>query len=330
MLFRSIRVWLQVITKLSKDAEAFVDACDYDMEGSIIGYCILKYACGGKERVSRRMKYSTLTTMELEKSYVESQPHLDFALIEAGMARHEVDWLYGINLSRALTLAAKRWRGKYSTLSTGRVQGPLLRFLVSREKSIRSFVPTPYWQIKAHVELNGKACKVRYAKRIIEIKKEAESISNACKGKGLVEEVCSRKFWESPPAPFDLGTLQVEAYRLFGYSPKNTMTASQSLYLDALISYPRTSSQRLPPTNYQSILENLSRIQEYRKLATDLLAKPALKPHEGSRDDPAHPAIYPTGNLPERSLNKSERDIWDLIVRRFMAVFGSQIGRAHV
>jgi DNA topoisomerase-1 len=327
---RRTRTWLQVIAKLSKGAAEFIDACDYDMEGSIIGYCVLKYACGSKEGVSRRMKFSTMTPIELEKSYTESQPHLDFALIEAGMARHEVDWLYGINLSRALTLAAKHWCGRYNTLSTGRVQGPLLKLLVSRENSIRSFVPEPYWRIKARVRINGKACTVRYAKAIIETKKEAESIANTCKGEGLVEEVYSRKFWESPPVPFDIGTLQVEAYRLFRYSPKNTMTASQSLYLDALISYPRTSSQKLPQADHQSILRDLSRVQEYRKLATDLLAKPVLKPNEGSGNDPAHPAIYPTGNLPKRSLSKSERDIWDLIVRRFMAVFGDPALRQSV
>lgn len=328
---KRIRVWLQVITKLSKDADAFVDACDYDMEGSIIGYCILKYACGDKERVSRRMKYSTLTKEELERSYVESLPHLDFALIEAGRARHEVDWLYGINLSRALTLAAKNWSGKYRTLSTGRVQGPLLKFLVSREKNIRSFVPMPYWQIRARVEIDGQACVAEYTKRVIETEKEADAISDACKGKGRVEKVDNRQLQQSTPVPFDLGTLQVEAYSLFGYNPKNTLDTAQRLYLDALISYPRTNSQKLPRTiNYQSILKNLNKVQEYRRLTAELLAKPVLKPHEGSREDPAHPAIYPTGNLPERLLSKSERNIWDVIVRRFMAVFGDPAIRQSV
>jgi DNA topoisomerase-1 len=318
-----IRVWLQVITKLSKDADAFIDACDYDIEGSIIGYCILKYACGDKEKVSRRMKYSTLTKEELERSYVESLPHLDFALIEAGKTRHEVDWLYGINLSRALTLAAKNWSGKYATLSAGRVQGPLLKFLVSREKSIRSFVPTPYWQIRAHIEINGQACEAEYKKKIIETRTEADAILNTCKNRGQVEKVNNRQFQRSAPVPFDLGALQVEAYSLFGYSPKKTLNVSQRLYLNALISYPRTGSQKLPPAiDCQSIIKNLNRVQEYRKLTAELLVKPALKPHEGSREDPAHPAIYPTGNLPERLLNKSESNIWDLIVRRFMAVFG--------
>ncbi|HVP16268.1 MAG TPA: DNA topoisomerase I [candidate division Zixibacteria bacterium] len=318
-----VRKWLQVISKLSRNADSFIDACDFDMEGSVIGYCILKYACNDKEKMSRRMKYSTLTKEELEKSYAESLPHLDFALIEAGRARHEIDWLYGINLSRALSFAAKNWSGKYSTLSTGRVQGPLLKFLVSREKSIRSFVPTPYWQIKAQVEINGQTCMAEFGKRRIETKAEAEAVSNACKGSGQIEKVEVLQFQQSAPVPFDLGTLQVEAYTSFRYDPKKTLGIAQRLYLGALISYPRTSSQKLPPAiNYRSILKNLSGVREYRRLAADLLGKPVLKPHEGGKDDSAHPAIYPTGNLPEHLLNKSERNIWDLVVRRFMAVFG--------
>ncbi|RLI20183.1 DNA topoisomerase I, partial [Candidatus Bathyarchaeota archaeon] len=121
---KQIRTWIETISKLANDADVFVDACDYDIEGSLIGYCILKYACGDKEDVSKRMKYSTLTKKELENSYAKMLPRLDFALIEAGRTRHEVDWLYGVNLSRALTIAARDWSGKYATLSTGRVQGP--------------------------------------------------------------------------------------------------------------------------------------------------------------------------------------------------------------
>jgi DNA topoisomerase-1 len=184
---RHVRKWLEVIMKLSKNADRFVDACDYDMEGSVIGYCILKYACGGREKVSKRMKFSTLVEEELEKAYVESLPHLDFALIEAGKTRHEVDWLYGINLSRALTFAAKKWSGKYRTLSTGRVQGPLLRFLVSREKTIRNFVPTPYWQIKAKLKMNGQIFTAEFAKQAIETWKEAYTLSTECKGGGQIE-----------------------------------------------------------------------------------------------------------------------------------------------
>lgn len=321
---KQIRTWLETISKLANNADAFIDACDYDIEGSIIGYCILKYACDNKEKTSKRMKYSTLTKKELEKSYEEPLPRLDFALIEAGRTRHEVDWLYGVNLSRALTIAARDWSGKYATLSTGRVQGPVLKFIVAREKNIRSFVPTPYWEIKAKVEINSSVFEAKYEKETIKTKNEANAVLKACKGKnGQVEKVAVRKFQQMPPIPFDLGTLQSEAYSLFGYTPRRTSNIAQRLYLDALISYPRTSSQKLPPAiNYREILKKLSKVPGYKKLTAQLLTKTELKPKEGKKEDPAHPAIYPTGNLPERVLDDSERKIWDLIIRRFMAVFG--------
>jgi DNA topoisomerase-1 len=89
------------------------------------------------------------------------------------------------------------------------------------------------------------------------------------------------------------------------------------LYLDALVSYPRTDSQRLPPAiGYENILKNLSRAAEYRELASKLLRQQTLKPNEGKRVDPAHPAIFPTGNLPQRMLETSERKIWDLFTLR--------------
>jgi DNA topoisomerase-1 len=321
---KQIRTWLETISKLASNADTFIDACDYDIEGSIIGYCILKYACDNKEDVSKRMKYSTLTKEELQKSFNELLPHLDFALIEAGRARHEVDWLYGVNLTRALTIAARDWSGKYATLSTGRVQGPTLRFLVAREKAIRCFVPTPYWSIKAEVEIEGSIFECGFERKIIETRKEANAIVEACKGKdGEIEKIEIKKFQQMPPTPFDLGALQSEAYSLFGYTPIRTLNIAQRLYLDALISYPRTSSQKLPPAiKYEEILKNLNKAPEYRKLTAELLAAKTLKPNEGKKEDPAHPAIYPTGNLPERILDEPERKIWDLIVRRFMAVFG--------
>ena len=320
---KQIRTWIETISKLANNADVFVDACDYDIEGSLIGYCILKYACGDKEDVSKRMKYSTLTKKELENSYAKMLPRLDFALIEAGRTRHEVDWLYGVNLSRALTIAARDWSGKYATLSTGRVQGPTLKFLVAREKAIRSFVPTPYWEIKAEVKIGESLFEAEYEKQIIETKNEAKLILKACKGKdGQIEKIEVRRFKQMPPVPFDIGALQSEAYGLFGYTPRRTLNIAQRLYLEALISYPRTSSQKLPPAiNYEEILKKLSKASEYKKLAMELLAKPELKPKEGKKEDPAHPAIYPTGNLPERTLSEPERRIWDLVVRRFMAVF---------
>lgn len=317
------RVWLQTIGKLAKNADAFVDACDYDVEGSIIGYSILKYACGSKEAEAKRMKYSTLTKEEVEWAYVNALPSLDFSLIEAGLARHEVDWLYGVNLSRALTQAAKKHSGRYATLSTGRVQGPTLKFLAVREKTIRSFVPAPYWTITATVHIGNTILPVPHEKKTVETKDEADAIVKACKGKkGKIEKIQTENFLVPPPPPFDLGSLQNEAYRIFRYTPMFTSKVAQRLYLDALISYPRTNSQKLPPTiGYEAILEKLGESREHGKLAHELLSKPELKPKEGKGYDSAHPAIYPTGNLPERILDSAEKNIWSLVVRRFMAVF---------
>ncbi|MBN1785247.1 MAG: DNA topoisomerase I [Candidatus Bathyarchaeota archaeon] len=321
---KRIRYWIETFSKLSYDADTFVSACDYDIEGSLIGYFILKYACGGKETSAKRMKFSTLTKAELEQAYMQPLPSLDFPLIEAGRTRHEVDWLYGINLSRALTLAARRWSGRYYTLSTGRVQGPTLQFLAEREKEIHGFVPTPYWQIKAEAEILNSVVETEYEKKRIDTRAEADAVVEACAGEaGRVITVEVRRVNQKPPFPFDVGTLQREAYSLFGYSPRRTLAIAQRLYLDALISYPRTSSQKLPPLiGYKTILNAFKQKREYAKLAEKLLEKEQLKPREGKKEDSAHPAIYPTGKLPEKPLGPSEKRIWDLVVRRFLTVFG--------
>jgi DNA topoisomerase-1 len=327
----AIRVWLKVITKLAENAEVFVDACDFDIEGSIIGYCILKYACGGKEQTAKRMKYSTLTKEELQESYAHLLPHLDFALVQAGLTRHEVDWLYGINLSRALTSAVKSTGRQYATLSTGRVQGPALKFLEDREKTIKCFVPTPYWTITAKINIHGIACEAEYEK-VLESKQEAIQVMDACKTKeGEIETVAVEEFTQKPPFPFDLGALQSEAYRIFRYTPMRTSNVAQHLYLDALISYPRTSSQKLPQAiDYKTILTKLAKMPVYAKQAAELLSKPVLKPNEGEKVDLAHPAIYPTGNLLEKPLGAAEKNILDLVIHRFMAVFGEPAIRQSV
>jgi DNA topoisomerase-1 len=135
--------------------------------------------------------------------------------------------------------------------------------------------------------------------------------------------VGAKDFSLAPPLPFDLGALQSEAYRLFGYTPMRTLSVAQRLYLEALISYPRTSSQRLPPQiGYQKILKNLAKNREFPDLAGSLLAKPSLKPTEGKKQDSAHPAIYPTGKLPPQALVTMEKNVYNLVAHRFLACFG--------
>ncbi len=318
-----IRTWIKVISELARDAEGFVDGCDFDIEGSIIGYNILKYACNEKQIVAKRMKYSTLTTEELQEAYTHLMPKLDFALVQAGLTRHEIDWLYGINLSRALTQAAKKASGQYATLSTGRVQGPTLRFLGEREEEIQCFVPTPYWKLSTKIRINGFEVDAEYLETL-ETQAEAAALKEQCKTKtGKIENVTIKEFLQAPPVPFDLGSLQSEAYKLFRINPMQTSTILQRLYINALISYPRTSSQKLPPSiGYRGILKKLSANPAYTKNTIDLLAKADLKPNEGKKFDPAHPAIYPTGNLPQKPLDEASKKVFDLVIKRFLAVFG--------
>jgi DNA topoisomerase-1 len=316
--------WIQAIAKVSKDVDRFISACDYDIEGSLIGYTVLKYACGGADGKAQRMKFSTLTVKDLQDAYANVSPELDLPLAYAGMCRHEVDWLYGINLSRALTQSAYKISNRYATLSTGRVQGPTLRFIVDREKEIETYVPVPYWTLRTVLDVDGLAIEAAYEIDRFEVKDQAESTIKDCDGKkGTIQKLESRTYRLSPPTPFNLSSLQAEAYRHFYLTPRSALGIAERLYLDQLISYPRTSSEKLPPSiGYQEVLKGLARIEAYRSATAGLLASGSPLPNEGKRDDPAHPAIYPTGTVPKRLLESQEQRMFDLVVRRFLATFG--------
>jgi DNA topoisomerase-1 len=315
--------WIQVIGTLANRADRYIDACDNDIEGSLIGYTILRYACHGADVKAQRMKFSTMTEKELNAAYKTLAPQLDLSLVEAGRTRHELDWLYGINLSRLLTESALKQNRGYTTLSTGRVQAPTLKFVVDREEEIQCFTPIPFWIIEATITTDDQTYSLEYAKEKISTLAEAEQVVKDCKGSLLeVEGAESRNIQQSPPYPFDLSGLQSEAYRHFGYTPSRTLALAERLYLEALISYPRTSSQRLPPDiGYSEILRGISKIAQYRTLASKLTVQASLRPTQGPKEDPAHPAVYPTGESPKRTLIQPEINVLDLIIRRFMAAF---------
>ncbi|ADT83629.1 DNA topoisomerase I [Thermococcus barophilus] len=316
--------YIKALRELAKRADEFIVACDYDTEGEVIGYTALKYACGVDPKKAKRMKFSALTKRDILKAWYNLEPTINFGMADAGIARHILDWYWGVNLSRALTHAIKRASGKWMILSTGRVQGPTLKFLVEREKEIANFKPTPYWVIKMTLEKNGKQYTATYEKeRILDEEEAKRIVQEAKKGPAFVEKVEVKQQKRNPPHPFDLGTLQREAYSAFGYSPKKTLDIAQRLYEMGICSYPRTSSQKLPKNlNYKYIIQSLAKIPEYKPFAHELLGKPQLKPVEGQKDDPAHPAIYPTGELPKPGeLTQEEKNIYDLIVRRFLAAF---------
>ena len=244
-------------------------------------------------------------------------------MVDAGKCRHELDWLYGINLSRLLTESALRQGRGYTTLSAGRVQGPTLGFVVEREEEISCFVPVPFWTIDATIVHDNEIYSSEYERDKVASQAEAKGVCNECRDALLeVKAVESRETQQYPPYPFDLSSLQSEAYRHFGYSPARTLALAERLYLDALISYPRTSSQKLPPDiGYAEIMRGIAFHTDYRPLVAKLTTRSDLRPNNGPKDDPAHPAIFPTGESPNRPLSGGEATLYDLISRRFMATF---------
>jgi len=313
------RKYYEVLKSLARDASEYVNACDYDIEGSVIGYLIIKNF--GDLSRSRRAKFSSLTQEELVSAFKNLQP-LDVKMVEAGLCRHEIDWIWGINVSRALMSFYKKVFSSFKVLSAGRVQTPTLIEVFKKHVERESFVPEVRFSISMKLKIGDGELNVRsdFGKDLSE--EEANSLRLAIKraGKARVVNVKSRIEVLRPPPPFNLPDLQYEAYRIAKISPAETLNIAESLYLDQLISYPRTNSQKLPKTlNHRTILKNLSALQTYKEYVSELLKKPSLIPVEGVKEDPAHPAIHPTGYLPRETLKDKEWIIYDLIVRRYLA-----------
>ncbi|REE26321.1 MULTISPECIES: DNA topoisomerase I [Methanothermobacter] len=313
-----VKDYLNVIRKFAAGADRYIHACDYDIEGTLIGFNALKYGCGEEAlRKTSRMKFSTLTREEIKRAY-QNPIEVDYGQVDSGAARHILDFIFGVNISRSLMKSVKAATNRFIKLSAGRVQTPTLAILVEREKEIRDFKPVPYWIIRAEL---GEGI-IAESKRGKIFKRElVDSILEKCQGSDAeVKDVRVRDTIRKPPVPFDLGTLQSEAYRVFGFSPKKTQTIAQNLYTEGYTSYPRTSSQKLPESiGYEKILKNLAKNPRFG-VHIERLRGP-LKPHEGKKEDDAHPAIHPTGLLPSE-LSKDEKKVYDLIVHRFISVFG--------
>lgn len=307
-----IKGYLDVIKRLSKKAKDIIVACDYDIEGEVIGWNIVRFACNKKD--AYRMKFSTLTKDELIESFEKKSKHLDWGQAYAGETRHYLDYYYGINLSRALTSSIKT-QNAFKLMSSGRVQGPALKIIVEREKEIMNFKSKPFWLVEFKTKdfsawhINDKFWK--------KPKFKLGSVA-------VVEKITKKESFQKAPFPFDLTSLQIEAYKVLGITPKQTLSIAQELYTDGAISYPRTSSQKLPSSiNYKKILKELAKQSSYKRIVGLLPSK--LIPREGKKIDSAHPAIYPTGLKPKKS-----NRLYDLIVHRFLACFGSDAKRESV
>jgi DNA topoisomerase I len=321
---------IRAIRSLSEDASEFVNACDFDIEGETIGYNILRYACGGKEGSASRAKFSTLTREEILDAFRESNLGSGSNIAMAGRLRHSIDFLWGINLSRALT-ESLRTSYSFRMMSVGRVQGPTLSFIVEREIDVRTFVPTPYWNLTGSFRKGDSTFEAEYSSvPTVPTKRAAESVKAACEGRdGVVSKVTKSVFKQRPPPPFNLTDLQKEAYALFGYAPSKTLRVAERLYLDAMISYPRTGSQKLPKIDYGSLLSKIAAIPGYAILVEELFPLEGLRPSEGDKTDSAHPAIYPTGEA-RATMGVDEKRILDLVIRRFLSCFEEDATREAV
>ncbi|MFW5704874.1 MAG: DNA topoisomerase I [Nanoarchaeota archaeon] len=337
--------YLNALIKLGKDADEVTIASDFDIEGEVIGLNIVKHAL--KREDANRMKFSTLTKPDLIKAYENKQPHLEWGQAKAGETRHTLDWFYGINLSRAFTESIKKATRQFKVLSTGRVQAPALHFLAERERKILAFKPEKFSEIYLDGECKSTNIKAQYELPISKVKELQEEneegeetkvkdrfkifdeswanvVVSETKGKnGKVSAIESKQFKQNVPFPFDLTSLQMEASTMLGFSPKRTLELAQKLYIDGVTSYPRTSSQKLPKElNLKNVLTKLKGIPIYKNLVEKVeTINPSLKPNEGKKEDPAHPAIHPTGEIPKK-LEGQEQKLYDLIVKRFFAVFG--------
>lgn len=313
-------------------ADTYINACDFDVEGSTIGGTILKEMVDAPDERIQRMKFSTLTPDDLQDAFDDLEP-FDRGMTEAGITRHVLDFYYGINVSRAL-MKAVRSADRYKTLSTGRVQGPTLKILADREREIRKFEPDPYWELY----LNHSEFEAQWEDdedRIWDAE-TAENKFQKVKGEKEAEvtNVKVNNYKHNPPIPFNLTGLQSEASSQLNLAPKKTQSIAQTLYENGLISYPRTESQKLPPKiGYKNVLNKLKGQEDYTKLAKKVLKKDKndnMYTTQGKKEDDAHPAIYPTGESPSGSLSKKEGQVYDLIVKRFFAVFGKPAKRRSI
>ncbi len=300
--------YYDTLLSLAKNAGSITIATDYDIEGEVIGYNVMRFICNQKD--ANRMKYSTLTKPELNEAYDTKSSSINWGQAIAGETRHYLDWFYGINLSRALMNAIKE-AGRFKIMSVGRVQGPALNLIVQRERKIQGFKPEKYWQVFIKIK-NSHEVELKYNKDIFD-KKELDKFENLV-GKTAAATTIKKEEKLPPNPPFNLTSLQMEAYRLYGLTPARTLQIAQSLYLAGLISYPRTSSQKLPDSiNYKEILEKLARQYNAERLIT------RKKPIEGEKTDSAHPSIYPTGE--SQVISGEEEKIYGLIVKRFLSLF---------
>ena len=264
-----------------------------------------------------RARYSALTPDEVKRAFSKLDT-LDFKLADAAHTRQDIDLIWGAVLTRFMSLASYRYGSEY--LSIGRVQTPTLRLVVDRELERRAFVPVPYWEIKAELEAgSGERFTVEHAKGRFAAADAAEAaLAGAQVDTAEVTEYKTTPRSLAPPAPFNTTALMSAASGA-GIAPSRAMKAAESLYLDGLISYPRTDNTVYPPSlDLHAVLQTMTAHGPVSQIAAELAAQATFKPTRGKKRTTDHPPIYPVG-VPKGELRGDQARVYDLVVRRFLA-----------
>lgn len=313
---KGVEKQFETIEKLVQECDEVINCGDAGQEGEVIQRWVLQKA--GCDKPMKRLWISSLTEDSIKEGFANLKPAEDYMnLYLAGNARAVGDWLLGINATRLFT---KKFGGGKAVLSIGRVQTPTLAMIVQRQKEIDAFKTEDYWELKTkyrEVVFNAAIDRLKSsdrAERGLEYLKQHpfEIVSFEIKeGK------------EKNPRLFDLTALQVEANKKHGYSAENTLKYIQSLYEKKHVTYPRVDTTYLSENLHPKIAGILQKMNFYQDLASPLLQNPIPKSKAVFDDTKVtdHHAIIPTEIPPTSNLNIEEKYIYDLVARRFIAVF---------
>ena len=316
-----------VIEKLYSKADEIVNCGDAGQEGELIQRWVMQKA--GVKCPVKRLWISSLTEEAIKEGFENLKDQKDYEpLYMAGLSRAIGDWLLGMNATRLYTIKYKeRTANDRQPLSIGRVQTPTLAIIVNRQKEIENFKPTPYWVLSTlYRDTLFTSTKGKYNS-----KEEGEKAFEEIKDKPFeVTSVSKKNGTEKPPQLFDLTTLQVECNKKFGYSAEQTLNLIQGLYEKKVTTYPRVDTQYLTDDIYSKCPQTLNGVFKYKvngvapyaELIRTIGGKPLRKDKKVFDNSKVtdHHAIIPTGVTPV-GLADMEQKVYDLICRRFIAVF---------
>ena len=310
-----IKKQFATIQRLMSQADSIVNCGDAGQEGELIQRWVMQMA---KAKCPvKRLWISSMTDEAIRDGFAKLREQDDYnPLYLAGLSRAVGDWLLGMNATRLYTL---KYGQNRQVLSIGRVQTPTLALIVNRQKEIDNFKPEPYW-VLATIYRNTQftATQGKFTS-----KEEGQQAFATIEGKPFkVTGVQKKKGTEAPPHLYDLTSLQVDCNKKFSYSAEMTLNIIQSLYEKKLTTYPRVDTQFLSDDIYPKCSGIMNGLKSYHELMRPIAGKPLIKPKRifDTSKVTDHHAIIPTGQE-ARGLTDLERNVYDLIVRRFIAAF---------